>query len=231
MFVELGLKIIFYNANKNKYLLNKFLARTRGVFTIMIVVKKNLKQLIERRGRYTRSYHGFPISVEINLDGSGKTELSTGIGFLDHLLDLFARYGSLDLTVICKGDLRVDDHHTVDEVAMALGGAINKALASQIKSTIRRNAFYVVTMDECLTTAALDLCGRSSFVCDVNFRREKIGELATELIPEIFIQICQRVPMTLIVKSEYGVNDHHKAEGLFKAVGAAFKAAIQPLPK
>lgn len=210
---------------------DKSLASVQDIFAILGVVKRPLKQVKKRRGRYASSYHGFPISVEINIDGSGKTKLSTGVGFLDHLLELFARYGSIDLSVTCKGDLHIDDHHTVDEIGMALGSAIKEALASTTKSTIRRNAFHIVTMDECLTTVALDLCGRSSFVCDVNFRREKLGGLSTELIPEILSQLCQRVPMTLIAKSEYGVNDHHKAEGLFKGIGAAFKAAIQPLPE
>jgi imidazoleglycerol-phosphate dehydratase len=178
-----------------------------------------------RSATFAESYHGFPISVHVLIDGKGHHEISTGIGFLDHLLELLARYSGFDVVINCEGDLRVDDHHTVDEVGIALGTAIKMALSAGDIRQIHRNGFYLVTMDECLTTVSLDLCGRSSLVCDVKFERESVGALATELIREFLSQLCQRIPMTLIAKSEYGTNDHHKAEGLFKALGRALGKA------
>jgi imidazoleglycerol phosphate dehydratase HisB len=179
-----------------------------------------------RIGSWTKSYHGFPVSVSVDLDGDGTCKIQTGLGMFDHVLTLFGRYALCDLDICCEGDTAVDDHHTVDEVAIALGTAIHRAMGSR-EGKIRRYGAATIPMDECLTTAAVDFCGRSASNIHVEFRREHIGQLSTEMIPEFFSLFCQKVPMTLIAKSEFGANDHHKVEGLFKAVGVAFSIAKQ----
>lgn len=180
-----------------------------------------------RSASFSESYHGFPIKVTVSIDGTGQHGIHTGVSFFDHLLELLARYSGFDINIHCEGDIQVDDHHTIDEVGIALGSAINLALHSGDKNNINRNGFYITTMDECLTTVSLDLCGRTSLICDVPFSRECLGSMSTELVREFLSLLCQKIPMTLIVKSEYGINDHHKAEGLFKALGRALGLACK----
>lgn len=178
-------------------------------------------------GRSSKKYHGFPIDVEVNIYGAGITNISTGIGFLDHMLELFARHGRFDINIACEGDLIVDDHHTVDEIAMNLGIAFRRAIDCNLNQ-INRFGFFVLPMDEVLTTVAIDImANRQSFVFDVDFHGEKLGTLKTEMIREFWCMFSQKLECNLIIKSEYGYNDHHTVEGLFKCVAHSIKEALK----
>ena len=177
-----------------------------------------------REALVTESFHGFNTSVSVDLDGRGEINICTGIGFLDHLLTLFARYGQLNLSITCNGDLATDDHHTVDDVAISLGTALGKAIASSSQAIFRMGS-AIIPMDECLGTAAVDICGRSSCVFRCPFQQSHLGTMSTQNISEFVSLMAQKVPMVVIVKSEFGTNDHHVAEAAFKALGRAFHNA------
>ncbi len=163
------------------------------------------------------------ILVEINLDGSGKSDIKTGLGFFDHMLEQISRHGNLDLTVDVKGDLKVDEHHTVEDVAITLGTVLLRALGG--KKGIERYSF-VLPMDESLAQVAVDLGGRSWIVWDVDFKREKIGEMPTELFFHFFKSFSDSAKCNLNIKAE-GDNEHHKIEAIFKAFAKALKMAVQ----
>jgi len=163
------------------------------------------------------------ITVDVNLDGSGKSEIDTGIGFFDHMLDQIARHGGLDLKIKAKGDLHVDEHHTVEDVAIVLGSAILEALGG--KKGIERYSF-VLPMDDSLAQVALDFGGRSWLVWDVILTREKIGEMPTELFSHFFKSFTDSAKCNLNISSE-GQNEHHKIEAIFKAFGKAIRMAVQ----
>ena len=169
------------------------------------------------------------IKLELNLDGSGKTEIKTGIGFLDHMLNLWAFHGLFDLKIKCSGDLEIDAHHTTEDIAIVLGSALAKAVGE--KKGISRYGHAYVPMDEALIRAALDLSGRSEFVFSGEFSQQTIGQLDTQMITHFFRSLAMSSGMTLHMVILYGINDHHKCEGLFKALGRALRVAIELDPR
>ncbi|MGD0755131.1 MAG: bifunctional histidinol-phosphatase/imidazoleglycerol-phosphate dehydratase HisB [Bacteroidales bacterium] len=163
------------------------------------------------------------IRIELNIDGSGKSTINTGIGFFDHMLDQIARHGNIDLNAKVKGDIQIDEHHTVEDVAIALGEALLKALGG--KKGIERYGF-ILPMDDCLAQVALDFGGRPWLEWDVKFSREKIGELPTELFFHFFKSFSDNAKCNLNIKAE-GENEHHKIEAIFKAFAKAIKVAVK----
>jgi imidazoleglycerol-phosphate dehydratase / histidinol-phosphatase len=163
------------------------------------------------------------IYVRLGLDGAGTADISTGLGFFDHMLQQIARHGNIDLTVKVKGDLCVDEHHTIEDTALALGACIDKALGS--KRGIERYG-YSLPMDDCLCSVALDFGGRPWLVWDADFKREKIGEMPTEMFFHFFKSLSDAARMNLNIKAE-GTNEHHKIEGIFKALARSLKMAVR----
>ncbi len=162
------------------------------------------------------------IFISLNLDGTGKCNINTGIGFFDHMLNQIGRHSGIDLTINVKGDTWVDEHHTIEDTAIALGEAIRKALAD--KRGIERYGF-VLPMDDCLCTVALDFGGRSWLVWEAEFKREKIGDMPTEMFMHFFKSLSDSAGMNLYINAK-GDNEHHKIEGIFKALARAIKCAI-----
>lgn len=177
----------------------------------------------ERVASCTRKTKETDITITLNLDGSGKTHISTGIGFFDHMLDGFARHGLFDLDVDVCGDLNVDCHHTVEDTGIVLGRVISKALGQ--KKGIKRYGHSILPMDEALVLCAIDLSGRPYLGFEADFATEKIGDLDTEMIREFFYAISYSAAMTLHLKELEGGNSHHIAEALFKAFGKALDMA------
>ena len=176
--------------------------------------------IVERNSRETQ------VKVFLNLDGTGKTEISTGLGFFDHMLDQIGRHSGCDLSVKTSGDLYVDEHHTIEDTAIVLGEAFAKALGS--KKGIERYGF-VLPMDDCLATVAIDFGGRAWIVWDALFQREKVGDVPTELFFHFFKSFSDAARCNLYIKAE-GMNDHHKAESIFKAFAKAIKNAVRKDP-
>ena len=164
------------------------------------------------------------ITVELNLDGQGMTDISTGIGFFDHMLSGFARHGIFDLKVKVNGDLDVDCHHTIEDTGIVLGQAIQKALGE--KKGIKRYGHFLLPMDETLALCAIDLSGRPYLNYDASFTTERIGEMDTEMIREFFYAVSYSAAMNLHLKILDGINNHHMAEALFKAFGKALDMAV-----
>ena len=177
----------------------------------------------ERRATVRRTTKETDIFVEVNLDGHGRTEISTGLGFFDHMLDQIGKHSGMDLTVRVKGDLEVDEHHTIEDTAIALGEALSKALGD--KRGIERYG-YCLPMDDCLCSVALDFGGRPWLVWDAEFRREKVGDMPTEMFLHFFKSLSDAARMNLNIKAE-GTNEHHKIEGIFKALARSIKMAIR----
>jgi len=169
------------------------------------------------------------IKLELNLDGSGKTNIKSGIGFLDHMLDLLAFHGMFDLKLKCDGDLEIDTHHTTEDIALALGCALAEVVGE--KKGIFRYGHSYVPMDESLIRAALDLSGRPEFVFHGEFTQPTIGYLDTQMITHFFKSLAVSARMTLHLSILYGINDHHKCEGMFKSVGRALRAAVELDPR
>ena len=178
-----------------------------------------------RTAAVTRTTNETDITVQLALDGTGKADIDTGIGFFDHMLTGFARHGLFDLTVRCKGDLQVDGHHTVEDTGIALGTAIRQALGD--KKGITRYGSSLLPMDETLALCAVDLCGRPYFVCDAPFTAPACGGMDTQLAREFFYAVSYTAAMNLHLKVLYGQNDHHKMEALFKAFGRALDEATR----
>lgn len=177
----------------------------------------------ERRATIRRTTKETDILVEVNLDGHGRTEISTGLGFFDHMLDQIGKHSGIDLTVRVKGDLEVDEHHTIEDTAIALGEALLKALGD--KRGIERYG-YCLPMDDCLCSVALDFGGRPWLVWDAAFHREKVGDMPTEMFLHFFKSLSDAARMNLNIKAE-GTNEHHKIEGIFKALARSIKMAIR----
>lgn len=177
----------------------------------------------ERRATIQRTTKETDIFVEVNLDGHGRTEISTGLGFFDHMLDQIGKHSGIDLTVRVKGDLEVDEHHTIEDTAIALGEALLKALGD--KRGIERYG-YCLPMDDCLCSVALDFGGRPWLVWDAAFHREKVGDMPTEMFLHFFKSLSDAARMNLNIKAE-GTNEHHKIEGIFKALARSTKMAIR----
>ncbi len=164
------------------------------------------------------------ISLLLNLDGTGKSEISTGVGFLDHMLTLFARHGRFDLIVTCEGDTYVDDHHSVEDVGISLGQAFAQALGD--KKGICRYGSTMLPMDESLILTAVDLSGRGYLGYDLQIPTEKVGSFDTELVEEFLLGFVRNAACTLHARQLAGTNSHHIIEGLFKSLGRSLKAAV-----
>lgn len=177
----------------------------------------------ERRAIVQRTTKETDIYVEVNLDGTGKTEISTGLGFFDHMLDQIGKHSGMDLVIRVKGDLNVDEHHTIEDTAIAFGEALLKALVD--KRGIERYG-YCLPMDDCLCSVALDFGGRPWLVWDAEFHREKVGDMPTEMFLHFFKSLSDAARMNLNIKAE-GANEHHKIEGIFKALARSVKMAIR----
>lgn len=175
---------------------------------------------------HTRTTKETDITISLNLDGTGKADISTGLGFFDHMLDQIARHGSIDLTVKAKGDLHIDEHHTIEDVGLALGEAMAQGLAD--KRGIERYGFCL-PMDDCLAQAAIDFGGRNWLVWDAKFNREKIGEMPTEMFFHFFKSFSDAAKCNLNIKAE-GENEHHKIEAIFKVFAKAIKMAVKRNP-
>jgi imidazoleglycerol-phosphate dehydratase len=182
-----------------------------------------------RRAKIARKTNETDISVSVDLDGTGKHQMSTGIGFLDHMLDQLSRHSLIDMTVKAKGDLHIDFHHTAEDVGIALGQAIKDALGD--KKGIRRYASSDLPMDGTLTRAAVDVSGRPFLVWRVEFTRDKVGEMDTELFREFFQAFAMNAGITLHIETFYGDNNHHIAESAFKAVARALRDAVEIDPR
>ena len=177
----------------------------------------------ERTAEVRRTTKETDILVRVNLDGTGRCDIETGLGFFDHMLEQIGRHGMIDLTVHVKGDLHVDEHHTIEDTALALGECIDHALGS--KRGIERYG-YSLPMDDCLCQVALDFGGRPWLVWDAEFRREKIGEMPTEMFLHFFKSLSDAARMNLNIRAE-GQNEHHKIEGIFKALARSLKMAVR----
>lgn len=182
-----------------------------------------------RTATLDRSTTETQIQLTLDLDGTGQNQISTGIGFFDHMLTLFARHGLFDLNVTANGDLHVDHHHTVEDVGICLGRAINTAVGD--KSGILRYGSITLPMEETLATSALDLSGRFAFVYRVQFPTEKIGEFDTELVQEFWNAVACNAKMNLHLILQHGTNSHHISEGLFKATARALRQAVTVDPR
>ena len=164
------------------------------------------------------------VHVQLTLDGSGSTDIRTGIGFLDHLLDSLGRHARFDLNVECRGDLHVDDHHTAEDCALVLGEALDRALGE--RRGVERFGWAYMPLDEALARAVIDLSGRPFADVNLDLQREKLGELACENIPHVLRSLATAARLTLHVDMLKGENDHHKAEAAFKAVALALRQAV-----
>lgn len=182
-----------------------------------------------RAGEVARSTNETRISVSISLDGEGKANVATGVGFFDHMLDLFARHGLFDVSVQADGDLYVDDHHTVEDCGIALGEAFRQALGD--KRGVVRYADAHLPMDETLSRVCVDISGRPFLVFRTEFPSEKIGSFDTELVREFFQAFAMNAGITLHVETFYGVNSHHIAESCFKGLGRALRKAVAIDPR
>jgi len=182
-----------------------------------------------RRAEISRATKETEISVSVDLDGSGTFDVTTGVGFFDHMLEQLSRHSLIDMTVRARGDLHIDDHHTVEDVGIALGQAISRALGE--RRGICRYASLDLAMDETLTRAAIDVSGRPFLVWNVTFSSPKIGTFDTELVREFFQALAQNAGITLHVTNHYGANSHHIAETCFKAVARVLRVAIEADPR
>ncbi len=183
----------------------------------------NYLKLPERKITHTRQTKETDITIELNLDGSGKSTISTGIAFFDHMLEQISKHGNIDLMINAKGDLHIDEHHTIEDVGLALGEAFLKALDN--KMGIERYGFCL-PMDDCLAQVALDFGGRNWIVWDAEFKREKIGEMPTEMFFHFFKSFSDTAKCNLNIKAE-GQNEHHKIEGIFKAFAKTIKMGVK----
>ena len=165
------------------------------------------------------------ISIDLNLDGKGKYNVSTGIGFFDHMLELFSKHSLIDVNLTAKGDTHIDFHHTVEDVGIILGQAINQALGD--KKGIARYGFFILSMDEALVESVIDFGGRVYFKYDVELYSETVGQFDTELIEEFFKAFCDNAKVNLHIIKRSGKNSHHILEAVFKSVAKSIKAAIK----
>lgn len=183
----------------------------------------------QRHGRVTRQTLETSVTVEINLDGTGQTQLATGVPFLDHMLDQIARHGMIDLHVECQGDLHIDAHHSVEDVGITLGQALARALGD--KKGLVRYGFAMIPLDEALSQVTLDLSGRPGLFYDVSYTRPLIGNFDVDLIREFFQGFVNHALVTLHIDNLKGINAHHQAETVFKALGRALRVATSVDPR
>ena len=181
---------------------------------------------MRRKGEIDRTTKETDISLRLSLDGQGEADISTGIGFLNHMLTAFTVHSGFDLKISCKGDLDVDGHHTAEDVGICLGQAFDKALTDN-KDGIARFGSFTLPMDEALARCTVDVCGRAFFVFDADFRGPMIGDLDSQLVGEFWGAFAANARITLHLTALYGENDHHKCEAMFKAAAHALKAAVK----
>jgi len=182
-----------------------------------------------RTATVTRKTRETDITVTVDLDGTGKSDIETGVGFFDHMLDSLSRHSFIDMTVKAKGDLHIDFHHTVEDTGIVIGQAVKKALGDF--AGINRFGHAYIPMDETLSRASVDLCKRPYLIWKVDFLRDKIGEMDTELFKEFFHALAGNGGMCLHVENLYGENNHHIAESCFKATARALRMAVAPDPR
>lgn len=187
------------------------------------------KRTASRAASIDRKTKETNVRLSLDLDGSGTSSIHTGVGFLDHMLDLLARHSLIDLSVEAEGDLQVDAHHTVEDVGIVLGQALEKALGD--KRGIYRYGWAIVPMDESLAQVAIDLSGRPAFVFRVQFKSGSIGSFPVELIEEFFKAMCTNAKMNLHIAVPYGTNNHHISEAIFKATAKALRQAVSLDPR
>jgi len=180
---------------------------------------------MKRKAIIDRKTNETDINISLNIDGTGQRTINTPFGFLNHMLDLFGKGGLFDLRIKATGDTWVDEHHTVEDIGIVLGEAFAKALGD--KQGINRYGFFVLPMDEALATVAIDFAGRYSFRFECPFIREKVGDLPTELVKHFWDSFAQNAKVNLFIKVEYGENEHHKIEGIFKATARAIRMACE----
>lgn len=180
---------------------------------------------MSRTSSITRETKETKITVTLDLDGTGKADISTGIGFFDHMLEGFAKHGFFDLTVKAEGDLQVDPHHTVEDVGIVIGQAVRQA--ADDKKGIQRFGHFILPMDDALALCAVDLGGRAYFDMDAAFAAERVGSFETQLVREFFYAVSANAQMNLHLRLLAGINDHHKIEALFKAFGKALDMATE----
>lgn len=178
-----------------------------------------------REASVRRKTNETDVSVRLNLDGSGRYRNRTSVGFLDHMLDLFAKHGGFDVEVTCDGDVQVDDHHSVEDVGITLGRAFSDALED--KAHVARYGHATIPMDEALARAVVDLSGRFTLVFDAEFGRPMVGDLSTELVRHFWYSFAEHASLTLHISVLCGDNTHHKIEAIFKAVARALSQAVQ----
>lgn len=185
--------------------------------------------MASRTAKISRKTNETEISVSVSIDGTGKSDIKTGVGFFDHMLDQLSRHSLIDMTINAKGDLHIDDHHTVEDTGIAIGQALAQAMGE--RRGIMRYASLDLAMDETLTRAAVDVSGRPYLVWNVAFSSPKIGTFDTELVREFFHALAQNAGVTLHVTNHYGANNHHIAETCFKAVARVLRAALESDPR
>ena len=201
----------------------KGLSETTSIVTTSWDKVSEFLQGGSRQATVTRNTSETKIEVSVDLDGTGKCQISTGLGFFDHMLEQIGRHSGIDLNIKTIGDLHVDEHHTIEDTAIALGDALRQALGD--KRGIERYG-YVLPMDDCLCTVAIDFGGRPWLVWDAEFKREKIGDMPTEMFLHFFKSLSDSARMNLFIRAE-GTNEHHKIEGIFKGLARAIKTAIR----
>jgi imidazoleglycerol-phosphate dehydratase len=184
---------------------------------------------LKRSGNVARKTNETSISVSVEIDGTGASKIATGIGFFDHMLEQLSRHSLIDMDIEAKGDLHIDDHHTVEDTGIAIGLAISKALGD--RRGITRYASLDLAMDETMTKAAIDVSGRPFLVWNVSFSAPKIGTFDTELVREFFQALAMNAGITLHIRNEYGANNHHIAETCFKAVARVLRTATEIDPR
>ena len=182
-----------------------------------------------RDATVTRTTSETAISVSISLDGTGSAKISTGVGFFDHMLDQLAKHSLIDMTITAKGDLHIDDHHTVEDVGIALGQALSKALGD--KKGIRRYGHFALAMVDAQIACALDLSARPYLICTLDFPTPKIGSFDSELVREFFQALATHGGITLHIDKKHGFNSHHIAEAAFKAVAKSLRMAVEKDPR
>jgi imidazoleglycerol-phosphate dehydratase/histidinol-phosphatase len=225
---NLGAKGIFINL-ETQLGLNEITSTTNDLQEYIALETADWKEIYgflrtaSRTATYTRKTNETSISIGLNLDGTGQSNISTGLAFFDHMLDQLARHGQLDLNINVKGDLEVDEHHTIEDTAIALGEVFSMALGNKLG--IERYGFCL-PMDDCLAQVAIDFGGRNWLVWDADFKREKIGDMPTEMFLHFFKSFTDGAKANVNIKAE-GTNEHHKIESIFKAFSKAIKMAIK----
>lgn len=195
----------------------------------MLTQFKSERKNTMRKYSISRDTTETKIELELNIDGTGQSEIKTGIGFFDHMLTLFARHGLFDLKAACDGDLEVDQHHSVEDIGIALGQAFFKALGT--KESITRYATITTPMDEALSTVSLDISGRSFLIYNVEGLKDKVGNFDTELVEEFFLAFANNARINLHINLAYGKNSHHIIESIFKGFGRALDQATLKNPR